>query len=81
MRSLFRVALRRLAGFVSRSPFLVNVASRLLSRFPRLKNWLRRGISARPQPPARGEDQLTPDEARVLVDLRQASAARRPAPR
>lgn len=77
MRSLFRMALRRLAGLVSLSPFLINVASRLLSRFPRLKNWLRRLISPRSRPLARGEDRLTPDEARVLVDLREASSGRR----
>lgn len=81
MKALLRSSVRRLAHFVSARPVLVNVASRTFDAFPSLKRRLRGVISGANRPPTRREAEMTPEEARVLVDLREALAARQRPPR
>jgi hypothetical protein len=76
MTSLARTALRRLARFVSGRPWLVGIAARAMATFPQLERHLRRAIVGPAWSPARSEASLSPEEARVLVDLREAMANR-----
>ena len=76
MKALLRSSVRRLAHFVSARPALVTAASRALVAFPSLKRRLRSLMSAPERMPTRRESEMTPQEARVLVDLREALAAR-----
>lgn len=64
------------AHIVSKRPWLVRGAARVLAAFPSLKHRVRRLINEPSRPPSRREESLTPGEARVLVDLRQAIADR-----
>ncbi len=77
VKSLVKRAFRALARFVSRRPFLVAVAARALVAVPPLKRHLRRLIAVPVTQPPRTEGSLSANEARVLVDLRDALAARR----
>lgn len=72
---------RRLAQFVAARPALVGFASRAFVLFPGLKHRLRGLMSGRGRPPSRREVEMTPEEARALVDLREALAARSRRPR
>jgi len=76
MKALLRSVLRRLAHFVSARPALVSVASRAFEAFPSVKRRLRGVISGANRPALRRENEMSADEARVLVDLRGALAAR-----
>lgn len=77
MKSLIKGGFRALARYVSRRPLLVAVAARTLVAVPPLKRHLRRLIAAPVTQPPRTESSLSADEARVLVDLRDALAVRR----
>lgn len=76
MKPLIRPAFRILARFVSRRPLLVTIAARALVLVPPLKRYLRSLIAEPVFQVARSECSLSPDEARVLVDLREALARR-----
>lgn len=76
MKSLLRSSVRRLAHFVAARPVLVRAASRAFVVFPSLKRRLRGVMSGSGRPPSRRETEMSPDEARALVDLREALAGR-----
>ena len=76
VKPLIKRGFRALARFVSRRPFLVAVAARALVAVPSLKRHLRLLIAEPVTQPPRTEGSLSPDEARVLVDLRDALADR-----
>lgn len=76
MKALLRSSVRRLAHFVAARPALVGLASRAFVLFPSLKRRLRGVMSGSGRPPSRRETEMTPGEARALVDLREAIAAR-----
>lgn len=76
VKPLIKRAFRALARFVSRRPLLVAVAARALVAVPPLKRHLRRLIAEPVMQPPRTEGSLSADEARVLVDLRDALADR-----
>ena len=75
MKALLRSPVRRLAHFVAARPVLVRLASRTFVLFPSLKRRLR-GLMSAGGRPTRREAEMTPEEARALVDLREALAAR-----
>jgi hypothetical protein len=77
VKPLIKRAFRALARFVSRRPLLVSIAARALVVMPPLKRHLRSLIAEPAMQAPRSEGSLSPEEARVLVDLRDALAGRR----
>lgn len=74
-RAALRAAVRRLVPMVSSRPWLVALASRMFAVAPGLKRRLRHFVST-PAPLGLEESDLTPRQAAVLVDLRQAIRSR-----
>ena len=73
---LVRATARRLVPFVSQRPWMVSAAARVFALAPGLKRRLRHFVSG-PVHLQPAEHELTPSQAAVLVDLRQAVRDRR----